>query len=193
DTPPTSNHTLRHSTRRNTSNSLLHTTIVEPQSRSNRSCSHLSVIWQSLFIERYVSWLLVFFFSSRRRHTRCYRDWSSDVCSSDLGFGHDRSRHDVHLSVEPQRDGAAGEPRAALRGRLEGDARAADRDVEPGEPVRLPGGDGEAGGRRDRRPEADLSGCRAGEQQLDGNQVRRQGKTSRETVPTTPLDASPRR
>src|SRR6266498_4719373 len=29
-----------------------------------------------------------FFFSSRRRHTRCGRDWSSDVCSSDLaGLG----------------------------------------------------------------------------------------------------------
>src|SRR6266498_5117203 len=27
-----------------------------------------------------------FFFSSRRRHTRCGRDWSSDVCSSDLHF-----------------------------------------------------------------------------------------------------------
>src|SRR5207245_11253450 len=27
-----------------------------------------------------------FFFSSRRRHTRCYRDWSSDVCSSDLEY-----------------------------------------------------------------------------------------------------------
>src|SRR5258705_10095630 len=27
---------------------------------------------------------LVFFFSSRRRHTRCLSDWSSDVCSSDL-------------------------------------------------------------------------------------------------------------
>src|SRR5690349_22619302 len=26
-----------------------------------------------------------FFFSSRRRHTRSLRDWSSDVCSSDLG------------------------------------------------------------------------------------------------------------
>src|SRR2546429_3967627 len=26
----------------------------------------------------------VCFFSSRRRHTRCSRDWSSDVCSSDL-------------------------------------------------------------------------------------------------------------
>src|SRR5215813_10369846 len=29
----------------------------------------------------------VFFFSSRRRHTRCGRDWSSDVCSSDLAAG----------------------------------------------------------------------------------------------------------
>src|SRR2546429_7989485 len=28
--------------------------------------------------------MFVFFFSSRRRHTRCSRDWSSDVCSSDL-------------------------------------------------------------------------------------------------------------
>src|SRR5215813_9329146 len=27
---------------------------------------------------------MFFFFSSRRRHTRCGRDWSSDVCSSDL-------------------------------------------------------------------------------------------------------------
>src|SRR3712207_8362909 len=27
---------------------------------------------------------LFFFFSSRRRHTRYWRDWSSDVCSSDL-------------------------------------------------------------------------------------------------------------
>src|SRR3712207_7352378 len=26
----------------------------------------------------------LFFFSSRRRHTRYWRDWSSDVCSSDL-------------------------------------------------------------------------------------------------------------
>src|SRR5687768_14923541 len=34
-----------------------------------------------------VAWAEVcswFFFSSRRRHTRCSRDWSSDVCSSDL-------------------------------------------------------------------------------------------------------------
>src|SRR5438094_5824238 len=31
-------------------------------------------------------WGWYFFFSSRRRHTRSYGDWSSDVCSSDLGF-----------------------------------------------------------------------------------------------------------
>src|SRR2546422_9147674 len=30
--------------------------------------------------------MFFFFFSSRRRHTRCSRDWSSDVCSSDLRF-----------------------------------------------------------------------------------------------------------
>src|SRR5690606_36773282 len=30
--------------------------------------------------------LCLFFFSSRRRHTRFSRDWSSDVCSSDLSF-----------------------------------------------------------------------------------------------------------
>src|SRR5207253_8539666 len=29
-----------------------------------------------------------FFFSSRRRHTRWPRDWSSDVCSSDLADAH---------------------------------------------------------------------------------------------------------
>src|SRR5436309_11152019 len=32
----------------------------------------------------YVIFFIFFFFSSRRRHTRFSRDWSSDVCSSDL-------------------------------------------------------------------------------------------------------------
>src|SRR3989442_10102436 len=36
--------------------------------------------------------LSVFFFSSRRRHTRCGRDWSSDVCSSDLQHAPDLDR-----------------------------------------------------------------------------------------------------
>src|SRR5207248_4834034 len=30
------------------------------------------------------AFVILFFFSSRRRHTRSYGDWSSDVCSSDL-------------------------------------------------------------------------------------------------------------
>src|SRR3712207_7500287 len=34
----------------------------------------------------YVFIFVLFFFSSRRRHTRYWRDWSSDVCSSDLHF-----------------------------------------------------------------------------------------------------------
>src|SRR3989449_1502738 len=37
---------------------------------------------------------MFFFFSSRRRHTRCSRDWSSDVCSSDL----DRARPVIVLA-----------------------------------------------------------------------------------------------
>src|SRR5690554_3572493 len=37
------------------------------------------------FILCSVFFFFFFFFSSRRRHTRCGRDWSSDVCSSDLG------------------------------------------------------------------------------------------------------------
>src|SRR5690349_22947032 len=39
------------------------------------------------FMDNYdmsIAILFFFFFSSRRRHTRSLRDWSSDVCSSDL-------------------------------------------------------------------------------------------------------------
>src|SRR3954451_6370299 len=45
---------------------------------------------------REIIWSLSFFFSSRRRHTRCGRDWSSDVCSSDLPTrGMDRAHKDA--------------------------------------------------------------------------------------------------
>src|SRR5699024_11692378 len=33
-----------------------------------------------------ILFVFTFFFASRRRHTRSKRDWSSDVCSSDLGL-----------------------------------------------------------------------------------------------------------
>src|SRR5262245_64327176 len=63
------------------------------------SCMHLSTLllwfflWVLILLLRpilvclpflYCVALLLFFFSSRRRHTRCLSDWSSDVCSSDL-------------------------------------------------------------------------------------------------------------
>src|SRR3712207_7682361 len=38
-----------------------------------------------MYVEIYLLYdFFFFFFSSRRRHTRYWRDWSSDVCSSDL-------------------------------------------------------------------------------------------------------------
>src|SRR5699024_11664979 len=43
--------------------------------------------------------LYIFFFSSRRRHTRSKRDWSSDVCSSDLSYQNQKSKG--ILSVQP--------------------------------------------------------------------------------------------
>src|SRR5690349_23935483 len=36
------------------------------------------------FFNVFIFFFFFFFFSSRRRHTRSLRDWSSDVCSSDL-------------------------------------------------------------------------------------------------------------
>src|SRR5690554_4853922 len=64
-----------------------------------------------------------FFFSSRRRHTRCGRDWSSDVCSSDLRQprgapgGTAQRRHRHHLRRRPRRHaGRRPDPRPARGG-----------------------------------------------------------------------------
>src|SRR5256885_13097288 len=43
--------------------------------------------------------LLVFFISSRRRHTRFQGDWSSDVCSSDLEYRCRAGDHIVRVDV----------------------------------------------------------------------------------------------
>src|SRR5439155_4108823 len=57
--------------------------------------------------------IFFFFFSSRRRHTRWPRDWSSDVCSSDLGVWHRRHvliavRIVTHRGPERERDVRSG-------------------------------------------------------------------------------------
>src|SRR5215472_18590606 len=77
----------------------------------------------------------IFFFSSRRRHTRCLSDWSSDVCSSDLVCGSeiwDRAiRAGINLAMEASvaggipihavlREGISGDRVVALYGILNG-------------------------------------------------------------------------
>src|SRR5437868_1867852 len=49
-----------------------------------------------------------FFFSSRRRHTRSKRDWSSDVCSSDVVFEDSRAAERPQDADREHRDGNRG-------------------------------------------------------------------------------------
>src|SRR5687768_12278577 len=75
-----------------------------------------AVVWA----EQAVPSGLVFFFSSRRRHTRCSRDWSSDVCSSDLQPREDPTRVDpaeTDAAATAQRPGEACRNAADIRRR----------------------------------------------------------------------------
>src|SRR5437762_13862764 len=58
----------------------------------------------------------MFFFSSRRRHTRYIGDWSSDVCSSDLAQRRRLAREVALLRDLPvvERGAAFGDPRGEL-------------------------------------------------------------------------------
>src|SRR6266542_5309071 len=61
--------------------------------------------------------MIFFFFSSRRRHTRCYRDWSSDVCSSDLPVTVTvRGAAGAGLTVELRNPAPAGEAASLIPG-----------------------------------------------------------------------------
>src|SRR5690606_40677232 len=95
------------------------------------------------------------FFSSRRRHTRFSRDWSSDVCSSDLGSSAGRTR-------PRQQEDRAG---AAVCRRLESDAparlfeqRSRDREAE----AAATGPGGEAGRAETERAEERRGGTECG-------------------------------
>ena len=56
--------------------------------------------------------IINFFFSSRRRHTRCSRDWSSDVCSADLNdwFGKDNVMTAAALAIDAELKGEGYDP-----------------------------------------------------------------------------------
>src|SRR6266852_6835466 len=77
---------------------------------------------------------LFFCFASRRRHTSCYRDWSSDGCSSDLREGrHGRMRNQraqepceglmpgfVEMALAAEEDDAMAQQRIANGGHRHG-------------------------------------------------------------------------
>src|SRR5690606_40867786 len=70
-----------------------------------------------------------FFFSSRRRHTRFSRDWSSDVCSSDLHaagalFVSEAGGIVTHWDCSPYRVGGPGKGVLIAAGRREWDLAA---------------------------------------------------------------------
>src|SRR5205809_6525656 len=62
----------------------------------------------------------LFFFTSRRRHTRCSRDWSSDVCSSDLCLPAENPGHVRGVRADADR---AGREELEIRARAESPVR----------------------------------------------------------------------
>src|SRR2546429_3610247 len=82
--------------------------------------------------------LCFFFFSSRRRHTRCSRDWSSDVCSSDL-----RGVEEIIEDKEPVETGRIRQPGGGRKSKRSEDSTLLpdlERLVEPatrGDPMRV--------------------------------------------------------
>src|SRR3712207_9413525 len=101
----------------------------------------------------------MFFFSGRRRHTRYWRDWSSDVCSSDLGGG-------GKLAASP----------AAILRDLEGDLARAFPAVGP---ERGRGREGAAERHRRHRAEIGRAQCRERGVDLGGGRIIKKKKTSR--------------
>src|SRR5438046_10654231 len=94
--------------------------------------------------------MCLFFFSSRRRHTRLVSDWSSDVCSSDLKIDIERSANRARITIATARPGIIigrkGSEVEKLKNELQEIGRASCR-----ERVEMSGGDGalERKGRND--------------------------------------------
>src|SRR5699024_11812767 len=84
-------------------------------------------------LPHYVSRLVVdpvrFFFSSRRRHTRSKRDWSSDVCSSDLTHDTAPYREFLNTAIEEAREETAVEVAKVLKSQLDKLDRSEERRV----------------------------------------------------------------
>src|SRR3712207_8194235 len=91
--------------------------------------------------------VIFFFFSSRRRHTRYWRDWSSDVCSSDLSYpGQRDARHGrlhraalLHAGADSFSQGSAPFRKGTVSRRAVGDAPPRSEERRVGKSVDLGG------------------------------------------------------
>src|SRR5438105_5938273 len=117
--------------------------------RSRRKTMGVSLLFSLILLG-----VLFFFFSSRRRHTRSTRDWSSDVCSSDLLSG-TGVRHWRRLCGWRREGVARSRPRARPRdsprqqpGRNHPPRRVHPRHLGPRSEERRVGKSVELGGRR---------------------------------------------
>src|SRR6266496_369690 len=102
-----------------------------------------------------------FFFSSRRRHTRSLRDWSSDVCSSDLRApaGHCLGPQPARPVPAAARLGAAAARRLAAPAVVLADA-APPEVTDRGQPLKQPGAPGlQLGQQRTAHQRLSKSGC----------------------------------
>src|SRR5262245_27343492 len=82
-----------------------------------------------VFSVDFLFFLYLFFFSSRRRHTRCLSDWSSDVCSSDL-WGLLLTLGGMEFAAAQNPAGAAPASFDVLEYRIEGNTVLATRLIE---------------------------------------------------------------
>src|SRR5437867_7033507 len=107
-----------------------------------------------------IIWFVIcffFFFSSRRRHTRSYGDWSSDVCSSDLGAPGGRPRLlRAHLVPARGREARAQPPAGAVQPLVQPAPRDAARAALSGGAARR----GEADPLHDRGDQIGRASCR---------------------------------
>src|SRR6266550_4519718 len=102
--------------------------------------------------------MFFFFFSSRRRHTRCSRDWSSDVCSSDLAdraVDVDAGRTARERVEEEAVEAVAGELGAELEDPVDGVRDEADREPAERPPEEALAALREVADRRDEEGEVD--------------------------------------
>src|SRR6266508_697253 len=120
-----------------------------------------------------VRWWLFFFFSSRRRHTRWPRDWSSDVCSSDLFHSDEiKDANQQHRSDDRERLGFRRLDNRVRILQLRGSQLRADTSAEPGQHTA-------PSARADQREETEFPKIHPDDSRRNGNEMANYRKQAR--------------